>query len=986
MAQIADSLIIDIRATFEKLASDVNGAARTLSGFEKRFSVIGKGLGAAMSAGAVLGFAAFVKTATTGFVEIGDRAGDVAEAFQRLGGSSAAIQQAQIATMGLVSATDLMQAANKGLLKDIPELNKNFGMIADLAVRVAEATGKDAKGAIDELIGAISTGKVKSLKEFGIISQKGEDTAKILSRLPDALNKFPPAADDVSRATSRLGVSWTNLTEILGQAQNSSESTKSIINLLATEVDNVARGFDYTFGVTQTAKIVKLDETIASLKEQLTTVNEKKGFYEFLGIFKKEVQDLTTELNNAVEARKKLTEEGDAAKAKAKADADARQAQIIADKKAAEAAEARKKWLEEQKAATEAFQKTYSDLSDTILKDKITDSLKTGDKGAFDSLAAQYRKSINAATDKYFTDLKSKGVSVSSEQAETYRQQMIEKGLNPFFEKWDDAQSKATEKAAEELQQGFEDSVNFFSDIFTSVMEGSVMSLGDMLKQVAIGFAAQMAASMTGFSVSGGPGGIGMQIASSLGFGNTASGISSIGASMFPETAGAISGMIGSAGGGAGVMLADGSVVAAGSAAAQGGVASATMGASGMMAAAPYVAAAVGAYLVAKHFGAFGTGATNKETLARKDVVNWLEDKLKKDIKLGPSNRFNTSAGFADLDALPAHAKTAFQGVGGALNALLGITEDTGGQIGAILASNYGSFDDLKHMIQGLGVSLQEFTDKIIATGIEANDTWDTIQNKIDAVTEAMTPGLTAIGAYTEAIQNMTASGGRGMEAIQGLQDAVIEAKQAGFKTLDEWKAKMLSEGKLNSDQINKIFQAFADMGITSMEQLATASVQQLGQIIARLFELGYAFEDTAKKADESTTSISGAIPGSGTSPTTNSNANSAKGNVFSGGKMLKFARGGIFNSPTMFNVGLMGEAGPEAIMPLVRKNGRLGVRAHGSGGAGGLSINIDARGAAPGVEYEVARAIEAMKGELIGMSVAATQEAYRRRGTLSQG
>ena len=133
MAQIADSLIIDIRATFEKLASDVNGAAKTLSGFEKRFSIIGKGLGAAMSAGAALGFAAFVKTATTGFVEIGDRAGDVAEAFKNLGGSSAAIGEAEKATMGLVSATNLMEAANKGLLKGIPELNKNFADIAGLA-------------------------------------------------------------------------------------------------------------------------------------------------------------------------------------------------------------------------------------------------------------------------------------------------------------------------------------------------------------------------------------------------------------------------------------------------------------------------------------------------------------------------------------------------------------------------------------------------------------------------------------------------------------------------------------------------------------------------------------------------------------------------------------------------------------------------------------------------------------------------------------
>lgn len=61
----------------------------------------------------------------------------------------------------------------------------------------------------------------------------------------------------------------------------------------------------------------------------------------------------------------------------------------------------------------------------------------------------------------------------------------------------------------------------------------------------------------------------------------------------------------------------------------------------------------------------------------------------------------------------------------------------------------------------------------------------------------------------------------------------------------------------------------------------------------------------------------------------------SANGNVFSDGKVLPFARGGIVNKPTLFpmknGTGLMGEAGPEAIMPLTRKNGKLGVEASGN-------------------------------------------------------
>jgi len=57
--------------------------------------------------------------------------------------------------------------------------------------------------------------------------------------------------------------------------------------------------------------------------------------------------------------------------------------------------------------------------------------------------------------------------------------------------------------------------------------------------------------------------------------------------------------------------------------------------------------------------------------------------------------------------------------------------------------------------------------------------------------------------------------------------------------------------------------------------------------------------------------------------------AGSAKGTAFEGGNVIPFAKGGVVNRPTTFPMGLMGEAGPEAIMPLTRgKGGKLGVSA----------------------------------------------------------
>lgn len=75
-----------------------------------------------------------------------------------------------------------------------------------------------------------------------------------------------------------------------------------------------------------------------------------------------------------------------------------------------------------------------------------------------------------------------------------------------------------------------------------------------------------------------------------------------------------------------------------------------------------------------------------------------------------------------------------------------------------------------------------------------------------------------------------------------------------------------------------------------------------------------------------------------------------AKGGVFDGGGVQAFASGGVVTRPTPFKFasggsfknGLMGEAGPEAIMPLKRgSDGRLGVSMSGGGGAGDTVVNI---------------------------------------------
>jgi phage-related minor tail protein len=69
-------------------------------------------------------------------------------------------------------------------------------------------------------------------------------------------------------------------------------------------------------------------------------------------------------------------------------------------------------------------------------------------------------------------------------------------------------------------------------------------------------------------------------------------------------------------------------------------------------------------------------------------------------------------------------------------------------------------------------------------------------------------------------------------------------------------------------------------------------------------------------------------------------------GAAFSSGRVQAFAKGGVVSQATNFpmrgGMGLMGEAGPEAIMPLARgSDGKLGVRGAGGGGTVNVTMNI---------------------------------------------
>ncbi|EGT5708811.1 phage tail tape measure protein [Cronobacter sakazakii] len=115
-----------------------------------------------------------------------------------------------------------------------------------------------------------------------------------------------------------------------------------------------------------------------------------------------------------------------------------------------------------------------------------------------------------------------------------------------------------------------------------------------------------------------------------------------------------------------------------------------------------------------------------------------------------------------------------------------------------------------------------------------------------------------------------------------------------------------------------------------------------------------------------------------------------AKGGVYSSADLSRFS-GSVVDTPTFFafakGAGVMGEAGPEAIMPLTRDaTGRLGVKALGSGTQGGAGVSvsigtINFSGGAGGAQGN-ANAAGAVANQITGAIIDTINTQLRKPGT----
>lgn len=212
----------------------------------------------------------------------------------------------------------------------------------------------------------------------------------------------------------------------------------------------------------------------------------------------------------------------------------------------------------------------------------------------------------------------------------------------------------------------------------------------------------------------------------------------------------------------------------------------------------------------------------------------------------GPDSFFGT------LASLPANVQQGFNAVGAAFENLLGVGDQIGGQVAAILTNNIGgSLNNLQLLVQATGKSLEEMKGAVVDSFLSAEIGAVEAQSAINGLNEVYTAGIPgAIGATEEALGNLIASAGRGRAAVDALGDLGAEGVERGLASLQDLQANLAASGKLSGEDVKKLFDAIAASGIQSLEDLKNVSNEAAIGILANLESGGFAFEKQIEDID----------------------------------------------------------------------------------------------------------------------------------------
>lgn len=779
-----------------------------------------------------------------------------------------------------------------------------FGIFVDKSMSLAQKQ----KSAMEQL--------GRAIESLAPITLGAGDAFKVLEVAQTAAHtKMGQGIDDntqlknaiLSLAKTMDATNWKAFGQGVGDVGRAlADLATTVLPYVVSLVENLGRGLHYAFGTDAVAKAAYLAKEIERVKETLArgeAVKSKswvENMADTLSIAETGTPISPNDSSSQVELQNKLIElqkqydeqiniarkdQQSAAKEWADRMEEQRKKQNkLFDERLAKGDKAAAKEQKALEKLTTEYDKFIANVKAKSLEDAMSKALSEGDIEAFTRLEEEFLQATREGITAGYAESLASTNPLIREQAQKNIDAQVDAARG---EKGQQLQDVLTERQ----KAAYEEGIEFWESSFENAITGVTFSLSDALSQVAVGFAAEIANSLAG-GVTGGLSSlkdVGRVIAQQIfgmGSGSTLSqsGLNTSIGGVTSNFGSFLSGFFGSGNVGPvasgeeyGAMLSGGSLAGAAGAfglmntvsalsgigqsteetgAAIGSAAGAALGSmAGPIGIA--IGSYAGEYIGEAVSGIFSSETTNAETKARRAFDKWLSDKLtasssKFDFSLGDSTRFN-QGGWGE-SFMGSKTGQQFNALGTALVQLSGVTEDVGGQIGAILQEDLnGNLDNARLMLKELNISAEDLSAAFMDMAESGQITWQEWAVEMQQIGDLTAEGLVAVGNLQGAYDQLSQSGGRGMDAIYAIQNMAIEASELQIDTIEELGTALVEQGMMSQDQWEEFYNILQTHGIDTMEELKSASTDVLGGIIADLDSNVELFEEWKQQVEDAT-------------------------------------------------------------------------------------------------------------------------------------
>jgi len=224
-----------------------------------------------------------------------------------------------------------------------------------------------------------------------------------------------------------------------------------------------------------------------------------------------------------------------------------------------------------------------------------------------------------------------------------------------------------------------------------------------------------------------------------------------------------------------------------------------------------------------------------------------------------------------------------------------------------------------------------------------------------------------SLPSYLSGLESAASGYSRGLELSKQLT-----AEQEKQKQLADGIANSIGQGMASA--FDGLIAGTEEFG-ASLRKIASGVLMDIAKQLLQIYVINTAINAISGLFGPKT---GGFLPGIKFNPAAFSMPALAANGMVAANGIQPFAKGGLVDRPTLFrfasggagNLGLMGEAGPEAIMPLKRgRDGKLGIA--GGGSQTNVTVNVDAKGTTTqgdaGKGNELARVVaQAVQAELV--------------------